>query len=320
MSAGIRKPSLRSVFVSIPPVVWALLLMIAFFGRATPAFFTLSNTLNLFRQGSILMILCMGVIVVKITGGIELSVGAVMTLAGMVMAWTLVNWQVPLPVALLLALMVGTICGFLNGIFVSRMGIPSFIATLGTQGMAIGLSLVINNGYVIWGLPEALDRIGNGMLLGVPIPIWVSILAFLSSFVLLEFTPFGTYVYAIGGNEDALKLAGKPSWWYKTLAYVYAGLMSGLAAIIITSRNMAAQPRVGLGMEFEAFSAVVLGGSFVAGRGTVIGTVLGVLFILIIRNGLNVMGIPTYYQLAIIGVMLISAIVMSILIERRLHR
>ena len=319
MSVGTRKLSLRSVFVSIPTVVWALLLMIIFFARSTPAFFTLSNALNLFRQGSILMTLCMGVIVVGISGGIELSVGAVMTLAGMVMAWTLVNWQVPIPVAMLLALVVGTICGFLNGIFVSKMGIPSFIATLGTQGMTIGLSLVINNGYVIWGLPEALDRIGNGMLFGIPIPIWISVLAFVSSFVLLEFTPFGTYVYAIGGNEDALKLAGKPTWWYKILIFAYAGLMSGLAAIIITSRNMAAQPTVGLGMEFEAFSAVVLGGCFVPGRGTVIGTVSGVLFILILRNGLNVMGIPTYYQLAIIGVVLISAIVMSILVERRLH-
>jgi len=260
----------------------------------------------------------MGVIMVRITGGIELSVGAVMTLAGMVMAWTLVNWQVPIPVAMLLALAVGTICGFLNGIFVSKMGIPSFIATLGTLGMAIGLSLVINNGYVIWGLPEAIDRIGNGTLFGLPIPIWISILAFILSFVLLNFTPFGVYVYAIGGNEDALKLTGKPSWWYKILVYTYCGLLSGLAAIIITSRNMAAQPTVGLGMEFEAFSAVVLGGSS-AGRGTVIGTVLGVLFILILRNGLNVMGIPTYYQLAIVGVVLIGAIVMSILLERRLH-
>jgi len=319
MSVYTRKLSLKSVFVNIPTVVWALLLMIVFFAQATPAFFTLSNALNLFRQGSILMTLCMGVIVVSITGGIELSVGGVMTLGGMVMAWTLVNWQVPVPVALLLALMVGAICGLLNGIFVVKMGIPSFIATLGTQGMAIGLSLGINNGCVIWGLPEAIDRIGNGTLFGLPIPIWVSILAFILSFVLLKFTPFGVYVYAIGGNEDALKLTGKPSWWYKILVYTYCGLLSGLAAIIITSRNMAAQPTVGLGMEFEAFSAVVLGGCFAAGRGTVIGTVLGVLFILILRNGLNVMGIPTYYQLAIIGVVLIGAIVMSILVERRLH-
>jgi len=261
----------------------------------------------------------MGVIVVKITGGIELSVGGVMTLAGMVMAWTLVNWQISIPTAILLSLVVGTILGFLNGIFVVKMGIPSFIATLGTQGMAIGLSLIINNGYVIWGLPAELNYVGDGALFGLPIPIWISILAFIVSSILLNHTPFGVYIYAIGGNEDALKLAGKPSWWYKILAYAYCGLMAGLSAVIITARNMAAQPIVGLGMEFEAFSAVVLGGSFVAGQGTVIGTVLGVLFILILRNGLNVMGIPTFYQLAIIGTVIISAIVLSMLLERRLH-
>jgi len=319
MKAGSREASLKSIFVSIPTVVWALLVMVAYFTWSTPAFFTLSNIINLLRSGSILMILCMGVIVVKVTGGIELSVGGVMTLAGMVMAWSMVNWHFPIPIALLLTLLVGIALGFLNGVFVSLMRIPSFIATLGTQGMAIGLSLVMNKGHVIWGMPEAVGDMGNGTLLGLPIPIWVSILAFIMSFTLLRFTPFGVYVYAIGGNEDALKLAGKPSRLFKILVYAYCGLMSGLAAIVITSRNMASQPTVGLGMEFEAFSAAVLGGSFMPGRGTVIGTVLGVLFILILRNGLNVMGVHTFYQLAIIGVALISAIVMSILLDRRRH-
>jgi len=319
MSAGTRKLSLRSLLRNAPAVAWALLIMIAFFAREEPRFFTISNATNLLRQGSMLMILCMGVVLVKISGGMDLSVGAVMTLSGMVMAWTLVNWNVPIPVAMLLCLAVGIICGLLNGVFVAKMNIPSFVATLGMQGMGIGLSLAMNKGCVIWGMPQGAGVVGNGVLLGVPIPIWISGMALVSSFVLLKSTPFGVYVYAIGGNEDALKLAGKISWRYKVLVYAYSGLLAGLAGIVITSRNMAAQPTVGLGMEFEAFSGVVLGGSFVAGRGTALGTVLGVLFILILRNGLNVMGIPTYYQLAIIGVVLISAIIMSILIDRRVH-
>lgn len=319
MSIGTRKLSLRSAFVRIPPVVWALVAMVIFFARMDPRFLTLSNVANLFTQGSILMILCMGVVVVSIAGGIELSVGAVMTLAGMAMAWVLVHTGLPIAVALLVPLAVGVACGILNGIFVARMNIPSFIATLGTQGMAVGLCLGMNSGNVIAGLPRQVAGIGGGSWLGIPVPIWASLAAFASSFVLLRFTPFGVYVYAIGGNEQALKLTGRPSWWYKVLAFAYAGLMSGLAAIIITTRNMTAQPTVGLGMEFEAFSGTVLGGC-AAGRGGAAETTLGVLFILILRNGLNVIGVPTYYQLAIIGIALISAIVVSVVLERRMKK
>nr|MBC7243731.1 ABC transporter permease [Chloroflexota bacterium] len=307
--------SLKIFLSKVPTVAWVLLGLVVFFARATPAFFTVDNAVNLLSQGAILMILCMGVIVVKITGGIELSVGAVMTLAGMVMAWALAYAKLPIPVALLLSLITGGLCGLLNGIFVSKMDIPSFIATLGTQGIAAGISLGMNNGNVIWGLPASVGQLGNGKFLNLPVPMWFSLLAFLCSFTLLNFTPFGVYVYALGGNEQALVLTGKPAWWYKVLVYIYAGLMAGMAAIVTTSRNMCAQPTVGLGMEFEAFSAVVLGGSFAAGRGSAIGAVIGVLFILILRNGLNVMGIPTYIQLAIIGPVLIGAIVLSVLVE-----
>jgi len=311
--------ALKSILTSVPTVTWILAAMVLFFARTEPTFLTLSNAANLLRQGAVLLILCMGVIVVKIAGGIELSVGGVLTLAGMLMAWSLVYWHVPLFVSVLIALAVGTICGVLNGIFVTRMQVPSFIATLGMQGMSIGLSLAMNKGSVVWGMPKTADWFGNGILLGLPVPMLLFLLTFVLTFVLLGWTPFGVYVYALGGNEAALKLAGRPSWWYRVLTFTYAGLMAGLAGVIMTSRTMAAQPTVGQGMEFEAFSAVVLGGSVVAGRGTAIGALLGALFILILRNGLNVMGVATYYQLAIIGVVLISAIVLSVLLDRRLH-
>jgi ribose/xylose/arabinose/galactoside ABC-type transport system permease subunit len=309
---------LRRVLGVVPTAVWGLVIMGVIFTSLTPSFLTLSNIANVFRSGSILMILCMGVVVVKIIGGIDLSVGGVMTFAGMLMAWTLVNWQVPVPVAALVSLVIGAMGGFLNGFFVTRLNVPSFIATLGTQGMAIGLSLVLNNGNVIWGLPDAVKPIGHAEVVGVPVPMLVSVVAFLCSFFMLRFTPLGTYMYAVGGNEEALALSGKPVERYKVFAFAYAGLMSGLAAIVLTSRNMAAQPTVGLGMEFEAFAAVVLGGSFVAGRGSAIETVLGVLFILVLRNGLNVVGVPTFYQLAIIGVAIISGIISSTVLERTL--
>jgi ribose transport system permease protein len=298
--------------------VWALVFMLALFGAIQPRFLTASNAISMLCQGSILAILSLGVAGVRVAGGIDLSVGAVMTLAGMAMAWCLVNASMPIAVALLAALLVGAVFGLLNGIFVSRMRIPSFIATLGTQGIALGLSLGMNKGYVISGLPEAVGRFGNGTFLGLPIPIWLAVAAMLATIVLLRLMPFGIYTYAIGGNEDALILAGKPAWWIKTLGFGYAGLLAGLAAIVVTARSMAAQPTVGMGMEFEAFSASVLGGVS-AGRGGAGGTILGVLFILILRNGLNVIGVPTYYQLAIIGITLISGMAVSMVLERKLR-
>ena len=311
-----RKKILRLVLEKIPTVFWILLLMVIYFSVSSSNFLTLGNAINLSRQGAILLTLCLGVVVVKITGGMDLSNGAVMSLCGMIMAWALVNLNVPVYLAILISIIMGIILGTLNGFFVSILGIPSFIATLGTQGIAVGLSLGMNDGNVIAGLPKAFYEIGNGSLLGIPCPLWISLLVFALTNLVLTQTPLGVYIYALGGNEEALKLSGKPAWMYKILAYSYSGLTAGIAACILTSRNMAAQPTVGSGMEFEAFAGVVLGGSFIAGKGTAIGAILGALFILVLRNGLNLLGIPTYLQLAIFGTVLITAIVLSTLVER----
>jgi len=250
----------------------------------------------------------------------DLSNGATMTLGGMVMAWAMVNLNIPLPIASLLAILTTIFFGFLNGFFVSVLKIPSFISTLGTQGIAVGLALGMNNGNVIGNLPKEIGVIGNNDILGLPIPLWITILAFILTFILLNHTKFGVYIYAIGGNEEALKLSGKSVLMYKILAYAYSGFMAGIAALILTSRNMAAQPTVGLGMEFQAFAGVVLGGSFMAGRGTAIGAAIGAIVIIVLRNGLNLIGIPTYLQLAIFGSILITAIVLSTLMEQNAQK
>jgi ribose transport system permease protein len=320
MEINKKKQSLKTVLLKLPPVIWVLVIMLIFFTLTGPTFLTMDNALNLSRQGAILMILCMGVIVVKITGGMDLSVGAILTLAGMIMAWALVKLNLPLYISCLLAVVTAVAFGFLNGFFVSILKIPPFIATLGTQGIAVGLALGMNDGNVIADLPDITGSIGNGEILGIPIPLLVSLAVFALSFILLNYTKFGVYIYAIGGNEEALKLSGKPVALYKALAYAYAGLTAGIAALILTSRNMAAQPTVGMGMEFEAFAGVVLGGSFMAGRGTATGAALGALVILLLRNGLNIIGIPTYLQLAIFGTVLISAIVISTLVERNVQK
>jgi len=320
MQTKSKTRSLKEALLKIQPVNLVFIVLMIFFSFAAPNFLSLENALSLARQGALLMILCMGVIVVKITGGMDLATGAIMTLAGMIMAWTMVMMNIPLPIACLLAVLTAVFFGFLNGFFVSVMKIPSFISTLGTQGIAIGLALGLNEGNVIGNLPPITSVIGNNDFLGIPNPLLITIGVVVLTFILLNLTKFGMYIYAIGGNEEALKLAGKPVVLYKILAYTYSGLTAGIAALILTSRNMAAQPTVGLGMEFQAFAGVVLGGSFMAGRGTVSGAVLGALVILILRNGLNLIGIPTYLQLAIFGSVLISAIVISTLIEQNAQK
>ncbi len=315
-----KKNSLIRVLLKIQPVNWVLIILLCFFSIISPTFLSIENALSLSRQGAVLMILCMGVIVIKITGGMDLSNGAIMTLGGMVMAWAMVNMNFSIPVACLMAVITAIFFGFVNGFFVSVLGIPSFISTLGTQGIAVGLALGMNSGNVIGNLPKGIGVIGNNNFLGLPIPLLITILIFLLTFILLEFTKFGVYIYAIGGNEEALKLAGKPVVLYKILAYIYSGFTAGIGALILTSRNMAAQPTVGMGMEFQAFAGVVLGGSFMAGRGTAIGAALGATVILILRNGLNLIGIPTYLQLAIFGSILIVAIVLSTIVEQNAQK
>jgi ribose transport system permease protein len=319
MQGASNRVSLKQRLQQAPPSIWVLLFMTLFFAFRVPSFLTLSNLVNMLRQGSVLIILCMGVTFVRIAGGIDLSVGGIMTLCGMVLAWLITNGSVPIFPALLITLVVGMLFGMLNGIFVTKMGIPSFIATLGTQGITFGIALGMNTGYVYAGLPTEFEVFGSGVFLSLPVPIWLAMLSILISVFLLTFTRFGVYVYAVGGNEDALTLSGKPAWKFKALTFTYAGLMAGLAAIVITARTMTSQPTVGAGMEFEAFFATVLGGVF-AGRGGMTEALLGVMFILVLRNGLNLMGIPTYIQLAIVGIVLLIGIIISTLVDRKFRQ
>ena len=321
MKHGVKSTkSLKTALLNVPPVVWVLLLMLLFFSITGNNFLSIDNALNLAKQGAALLILCMGVIFVKITGGMDLSNGAILSLSGMVMAWVLANTGLSPIFGVLGAIVCSILFGLLNGFMVSYMNIPSFIATLGTQGIAFGLALGINNGRIIGGVPDSLAFIGGGSLLGIPYPFIIALLVFGLSYVLLNYTKFGIYVYAVGGNKEALELTGKSSKLIEILVYGYSGLTAGIAALILTSRNMAAHPTIGQGMEFQAFAGVVLGGSYIAGKGTASGAALGAIVIIILRNGLNIIGIPTYLQLAIFGSVLIIAIIASTLVEQNVRK
>lgn len=310
---------IRNRLKHLPTVVWGLVLLCVVFTLASNNFFTGRNLLNILQQGSFLVILCMGVVVVKIMGGIELSVGGVMSLAGMIMAHTIVNMGFSVLGGVAAALLVGVVFGTLNGFVVDKMKVPSFVGTLGVRYIAVSLGLVLNDGNVIWGLPESAKTIGNSAIVGIPFNIFVLILTIMTTFVVLRFTRLGSFFYAIGGNEEALILSGKRSWLYKIIGYAYCGVFASVAGIVMTFRMQAAQPTVGVGMEFEAFSACVLGGAIAAGKGNVAGVVIGALFIVILRNGLNNIGIPSFYQLAVVGAAIILSIVVTVFMDRRLE-
>lgn len=316
---AVSKRKVDKVFRTIPTVLWGLILLCIGFSLLSRDFLSLRNFVNILQQGSFLVILCMGVVVVKIMGGIELSVGGVMSLAGMVMAHSIVNMGFSVLLGVVSGLAVGFVCGMLNGIIIDKMNVPSFVATLGMQYITVSLALVLNNGGVIWGLPDKVALIGRSTILGVPSAIIVLILAVIISSVVLRLTVLGSYFYAVGGNEEALALSGKKSWLFKIIGYAYCGLFAGLAGVVMTFRMESAQPTVGIGMEFEAFSACVLGGAIMAGKGTVFGALIGALFIVVLRSGLNNIGISTFYQLAIVGIAIILSIVVAVFFDKRLE-
>jgi ribose transport system permease protein len=232
----------------------------------------------------------------------------VLTLGSVVFAMTFVSTQ-SLTLSLAAAILIGCAFGLLNGWLVALLDIPPFVVTLGTLGVAQGLALILSDGQSIVGIPRFIREFYSGAVLGVPPPIIIGVIAYLIFHVLLYHTRFGIYVCALGGNRDALALAGVP--WRRTLiaVYILCGAMAGFAALLLTARMSAGHPTAAIGMEFDAVAAVAVGGtSFERGNGWIFGTLLGVLAVGILRNGLNLMAVPSSAQVACIGGLVIFAL------------
>jgi ribose transport system permease protein len=246
-----------------------------------------------------------------LTEGIDLSLGSVLGLAGVVMGMLVVaGW--PLPLGICAALGVGAAFGFLNGALIAYVEMPPFVVTLGTFGMAQSLAMVLTEGNSVTGLGPRIRWFNEGVLLGLPVPIWATAALFAGTYVLLYRTRFGRYVFAIGGSRRALQLAGVRVGVYQTAVYVYGGLLAAVAAFIMTARMNAAHPTIAIGLEFDAIAAVILGGtSFEGGRGGLTGTVVGALAVGVLRNGLNLLGLSTEWQVATVGIVIILAIVLD---------
>jgi len=285
-----------------------LLVVFAVFGRgfATPA-----NLVNIGVQSSVLLLLALPMTLIIMAEGLDLSMGAVLSLAGVILAWMLANGH-GLPVALAAAVGAGLAFGVLNGVLVVGLALPPFVATLGTLGIAQGLALVITGGQSVVGIGDALPALYRQELAGVPFPIWVAAAAFVAFRFTAGKTRLGAYVSAIGGNREALMLAGVRANVYHLAVYALGGAMAGLAALLLTGRINAGHPTAAIGMEFDAIAAVIVGGtSFERGKGSLGGTLVGVLTVGVLKNGLNVLAIDSSLQVASIGVLVVVALVID---------
>ena len=284
----------------------------AFMIIATDNFLSFSNLQNIALQSSINAIIAVGMTAAILTGGIDLSVGAVVALAGTLAAGLMVNMNVPMSAAVPLGLFVGAGFGLFNGYCVAYLRMPPIIVTLATMGIARGLALIYTGGYPIDGLPDAFAFLGGGVIAGIKVPVLIMLMTYLVAYVLLNMAPFGRYVYAIGGNEEATRLSGVRVSRYKLMVYGLSGLTAGIAGIVQAARVTSGQPGVGVGFELDAIAAVVMGGTSIAGgRGAIVGTLVGALLLGVLNNGLNMLGVSPYLQLIIKGGIVLFAIFIS---------
>ncbi len=295
----------------IPGVAWVLALLIAVFSIFGSGFATASNAINIGVQSSVLLLLSLPMTFIIMSEGLDLSMGAVLSLCGVILALLLAQER-PLPIALAAALGVGLSFGVANGLLVAGLAIPPFVATLGTLGIAQGVALVMTDGQSVVGIGDRLPALYNSTLAGLPFSVLAAAVEYAVLHVVLYHTRFGTYVSAVGGNREALVLAGVPATRYHVAIYGLGGLMAGFAALLLTGRMNSGHPVAAIGMEFDAIAAVIVGGtSFERGRGTLAGTLVGVCTIGVLKNGLNVLDVSSSLQVASIGLLVIVALLVD---------
>jgi len=291
-------------------LVLVFLLLCAVLTVLSDRFLTASNLINVLRQSTINGIIAIGMTYVILTAGIDLSVGAILALSTVITA-DMLQKGMPVPAAILVGLGVGAVLGLISGSIITKIGVPPFVATLGMMVTARGLALVYTEGRPITGLPEGFRFLGTGSIGPIPMPIIIAAIAFIIGNILLKRMKIGEYIYAIGNNPVAARYAGINVDRYITFVYVFSGLLSALAGMILIARLNSAQPTAGVAFEFDAIAAVVVGGtSFAGGEGSLWGTLLGVLVIAVLANGLNLLNVPSFYQPVVTGVVIALALLL----------
>ena len=307
----------RRVILQRFGLLFSFLLLALALSLLSNRFLQPANLVNILRQASINGIVAVGMTLVILTGGIDLSVGSVLALSAIVGA-DLMKKGTAVPLAVPVALAIGLALGMINGFIITRGKIPPFIATLGMLTVARGLTLMYTQGQPVTGLPEAFRFIGAGSIGPVPMPIVVAGLTFLLGHLLLTRTRFGEYIYLLGDNPRAARLAGVPTDRMTVMVYALSGLCAALAGLVLIARLDSAQPVLGQGYELDAIAAVVVGGtSFSGGEGTLTGTLLGVLLIETLNNGINLLNIPAEWGLVVKGVVIALALLLYKFVNRK---
>ena len=290
------------------------------FTITTPAFPTAKNFLTLGHSASINVILALGLSCVLISGATDLSAGSVVGLCGVVSAIMMRDYGLPVPVAVFIGVGMGVLCGLINGLLATKLGLVPFIATLGTQWVFRGLGNILGQGSavsvrdsVVPGQPEAFYLLGGGRILGVPVPIYIFlVLGIILSFVLTK-TVFGRDLYAVGSNSESARLSGINVVSTQIKAYLICDGMAGLAGVILAARLLSGQTSAGVGYEFEGIFASVIGGvSLAGGEGTILGAIIGAFVVAVLRNGLNLNGVSSFWQQVILGIIIIFAVYLDV--------
>lgn len=294
-------------------IVIAFLVLCLVLSLISPYFLTPGNITNVLRQASINGILAIGLTFVILTGGIDLSVGSLLALSGILGASVVTGADPGSPaVAIGFGIGVGLALGTVNGVLIAHLRVPAFVATLGMLSVARGLTFISNNGMPVPNLSPAFRQIGQGFVAGVPVPVILFAVTVLLAWVVLRFTTYGRYVYAVGGNERSARTSGINTRRVVLSVYAISGALAGLAGLVLAARTTSALPQAGISYELDAIAAVVIGGtSLTGGVGSPIGTLFGALIIAVISNGLDLMGVSSYYQQVIKGTIIVLAVLLD---------
>lgn len=287
----------------------ALIVVFVALSIVAPSFLTADNLFNLGSQTSVNAVMAVGVTLVIITGGIDLSVGSVAALSGVLGVMLMAYGGFPPLIAILGGIAVGAAAGLVNGLLVSVVGLPPFIATLGMLSVGRGLVLIATGAVAVFGAPDSFRLLGQGVIGVLPIPILLIVLVALAGWLVLTRTRLGRYAYVMGSNMEAARLSGVPVKKHITAVYALSGALAGLGGMIASSRINSGQPNFGDGLELDVIAAVVIGGaSLFGGRGTVLGSLIGAFLVAVIRNGAVQLNIGTFYQNVLIGVIIWVAV------------
>ena len=291
--------------------LFGLTIIVVVFSWLSPVFLTAPNLINILQQSSINACIALGMTLVIVSGGIDLSVGPIAALAAVVAA-TLMVANVPIPLAIMAALGVGALCGLFNGMLVAYAGLQPFIVTLGGLSLYRALALIFTDGNPVFGIPPEFRALTNGDLMGIPTPVIIVAVIALLCWIVLNKTPLGEYLMAVGGNEEAARIAGVPVARTKISAFVISGVLAAVAALILVGRLGAAEPTLGTLWELDAIAAAAIGGaSLMGGKGSIVGTILGAIILGSLRNGLTLMNVQAFYQLLATGIIIIAAMLID---------